>query len=80
MECLRSLQFIWDLSADSVSNLSGFGFNGYDDKGSAKWDKITNVVPYRTECSSSLKVLTDNWNIGTAFWLRRFVFSVSVCD
>ena len=67
-------------SADSVSNLSGFGFNGYDTDGSAKWDKITNVRPHKTECSSSLKVLTENWNIGTALWLRRYVKTfVSFC-
>jgi len=69
--------FAWIL-ADSVSNLSGFGFNGYDEEGSAKWDKITNVNPLKCEWSSSLKVLTDNWNIGTAFWLRRVCYERSI--
>lgn len=69
--------FAWTL-ADSVSNLSGFGFNGYKENGGAKWDKITNVYPHKTECSSSLKVLTDNWNVGTALWLRRVCYERSV--
>ncbi len=29
--------------ADAVNNASGFGFNGYDKNGNAKWDLVTNV-------------------------------------
>eukprot|EP00116_Pleurobrachia_bachei_P001730 sb/3461992/ len=57
--------------ADAVSNLSGFGYNGVDNSGKEQWNKITNVYPHKTECSSSLKLLIDNWNVGTANWLRR---------
>jgi lysophospholipid acyltransferase 1/2 len=32
----------WTL-ADLVNNASGFGFNGYDKNGNAKWNLITNV-------------------------------------
>ena len=32
----------WTLS-DLVNNASGFGFNGYDEKGKPKWDLLTNV-------------------------------------
>jgi lysophospholipid acyltransferase 1/2 len=29
--------------AELVNNASGFGFNGYDTNGNAKWDLLTNV-------------------------------------
>jgi lysophospholipid acyltransferase 1/2 len=29
--------------AELVNNASGFGFNGYDMNGNAKWDLLTNV-------------------------------------
>ena len=61
-----------------MCNLSGFGFEGYDQEtGKGKWNKVTNVYPSKTECSSSLKLLIDNWNVGTALWLRRFVIPLS---
>lgn len=38
--------------ADGICNLSGFGFNGFDENGKAKWDLVTNVDPYKVEVSS----------------------------
>ena len=31
------------VSAEAVNNMSGLGFNGYDENGKAKWDRVTNV-------------------------------------
>jgi hypothetical protein len=28
---------------DTVNNASGFGFNGYDESGKAKWDLLINL-------------------------------------
>lgn len=68
--------FTW-IIADSISNISGFGFNGYTADGAERWDKITNAYPLRTETSSSLKLLVENWNVGTALWLRRVCYERS---
>ena len=35
--------------ADAVNNASGFGFNGYDANGKAKWDLVTNVNIFALE-------------------------------
>ena len=32
------------LAAEAIQNGSGFGFNGYDENGKAKWDLVQNVV------------------------------------
>ena len=31
------------VSAEAVNNMGGLGFNGYDENGKAKWNRITNV-------------------------------------
>jgi hypothetical protein len=38
--------------ADAVSNLSGFGFNGYDENKKPKWNLISNVDAWKVEVSS----------------------------
>lgn len=42
-------EMIFKFAADGIYNLSGFGFNGFDDKGEAKWDLATNVYAYKFE-------------------------------
>lgn len=32
-----------------MNNSAGLGFNGYDDKGNAKWDLLNNVKIYELE-------------------------------
>ena len=35
--------------AEIVNNASGFGFNGYDSDGNAKWDLLTNIKILKLE-------------------------------
>lgn len=64
----------WTLT-DVVYNASGFGFNGYDEKsGEPKWDLINNINIWQLEKSTSMKGITDNWNIQTSKWLRAVAY------
>ncbi|CAF0937475.1 unnamed protein product [Brachionus calyciflorus] len=63
----------WTLS-DAVNNASGFGFNGYDDKGESKWDLLTNINILELETSTSIKHVIDNWHIQSNIWLRRVLY------
>ncbi|KAJ1366273.1 hypothetical protein KIN20_026889 [Parelaphostrongylus tenuis] len=65
--------FAWTF-ADSVCNMSGFGFSGYDENGEAKWELCTNVRPYQVEMAQSFKETLDGWNIQTGGWLRRVAY------
>ncbi|RCN35771.1 MBOAT family protein [Ancylostoma caninum] len=65
--------FAWTF-ADSVCNMSGFGFSGYDENGNAKWELCTNVRPYQVEMAQSFKETLDGWNIQTGGWLRRVAY------
>uniref|UniRef100_A0A3B4F753 Lysophospholipid acyltransferase 2-like n=1 Tax=Pundamilia nyererei TaxID=303518 RepID=A0A3B4F753_9CICH len=65
--------FVWTL-ADAINNAAGFGFNGYDSDGSARWDLISNLRILKIEFATSFKVFLDNWNIQTAHWLKRVCY------
>jgi len=65
--------FVWIFS-EAVCNAAGFGFNGYNEDGSEKWDLLTNIRIHKIETASSMKVLLDNWNIQTSLWLRRVCY------
>jgi hypothetical protein len=45
------------LLADAICNASGLGFNGYDAKGRARWDLISNVDVFRFEVSFARKYM-----------------------
>ncbi|KAF2076730.1 hypothetical protein CYY_001987 [Polysphondylium violaceum] len=65
--------FGWYMGEGSAI-LSGIGFNGFDDKGDAKWDRITNVYPLRVEFASNIREVSTYWNIGTSDWLKRYIY------
>lgn len=37
------------VSAEAVNNMSGLGFNGYDENGKAKWNRVTNINILKVE-------------------------------
>lgn len=65
--------YAWTL-ADAICNMSGFGFNGYDELGNEKWDLVTNVDAWKVETALSFKETLDGWNITTMYWLRRVAY------
>lgn len=60
--------------AEAVNNMGGLGFNGYDENGKAKWNRVTNANILKIEFATSMKMMMDNWNISSALWLRRTVY------
>lgn len=63
----------WFLS-EAACVLCGFGFNGYDASGKARWDRFTNIYVAKCEFSQSIKEMLDHWNIGANRWLRYYVY------
>ena len=67
--------FSWNISAEAVNNMGGLGFNGYDENGKAKWNRVTNanILKIEVRCffflvnGEYLVSLTQltwlNWNI-----------------
>lgn len=46
--------YAW-IFADAICNNSGFGFNGYDERGNARWDAASNVDLYEFEVHICLR-------------------------
>ncbi|CAD5234615.1 unnamed protein product [Bursaphelenchus xylophilus] len=65
--------YAWTI-ADGIANLSGFGFNGYDENHRPRWDLISNVNWLKVELAFNFKDTLDNWNITTMYWLRRVAY------
>ncbi|EFA78146.1 membrane bound O-acyl transferase family protein [Heterostelium album PN500] len=65
--------FGWYMSEGSAV-LSGISFNGYDSNGNAKWDRLTNVYPIKVELASNVRDVSTYWNMGTADWLKTYVY------
>jgi len=65
--------FGWKI-AEGGANACGLGYNGVDDKGKYKWDRISNANVLKVEIPENMSAITGNWNIATAKWLKRHVY------
>jgi len=65
--------FAWVLS-DAACNAAGFGFNGLDSAGAAKWDAVLNIRYLDVEAATNFRAAMTGWNIATSNWLRRCVY------
>jgi len=72
--CARAKYYFAFILSEAINNAAGLGLNGVDEKGNPKWDLLTNIVPYKLETATSLKVVLDIWNMQTALWLRRVCY------
>ncbi|RLW04521.1 hypothetical protein DV515_00005861 [Chloebia gouldiae] len=65
--------FAWTL-ADAVNNAAGYGFSGVDERGTFRWDLLSNLNIWNIETATSFKMYIENWNIQTAAWLKRVCY------
>ncbi|XP_014471117.1 PREDICTED: lysophospholipid acyltransferase 2 [Dinoponera quadriceps] len=65
--------YAW-IFADAICNNSGFGFNGFDERGNARWDAASNVDVYQFETSLNFKTSIEHWNKRTNLWLRLVMY------
>ncbi|CAG8645127.1 6432_t:CDS:10 [Cetraspora pellucida] len=68
-----SYYVIW-LIAEGACILSGIGFNGYDENGNAKWNRVTNIDFIGYETADNIKQLLESWNMNTNKWLKNYVY------
>ncbi|XP_052740257.1 lysophospholipid acyltransferase 6 isoform X2 [Bicyclus anynana] len=63
----------WLLS-EAICNNSGMGFNGYDNNGSPKWDKMSNIDVFGFEFAQNFRDAVSSWNKNTNAWLRTVAY------
>ncbi|XP_037983529.1 lysophospholipid acyltransferase 1 isoform X5 [Motacilla alba alba] len=59
---------------DAVNNAAGYGFSGVDERGTFRWDLLSNLNIWNIETATSFKMYIENWNIQTAAWLKRVCY------
>eukprot|EP00033_Pygsuia_biforma_P004358 GCRY01004777.1.p1 GENE.GCRY01004777.1~~GCRY01004777.1.p1 ORF type:complete len:470 (-),score=91.83 GCRY01004777.1:128-1537(-) len=65
--------FGWTLT-ETVCTMSGLAYAGKDEEGKPLWTRVRNCHVLACEFPRNVKHLLDSWNIGTAKWLRRYVY------
>ncbi|XP_050671249.1 lysophospholipid acyltransferase 6 isoform X2 [Leptidea sinapis] len=63
----------WLLS-EAICNNCGMGFNGYDNDGTPKWDKMSNIDVFGFELAQNFRTAVASWNKNTNAWLRSVAY------
>uniref|UniRef100_A0A7R9V9L7 Uncharacterized protein n=1 Tax=Chlamydomonas euryale TaxID=1486919 RepID=A0A7R9V9L7_9CHLO len=66
--------FAWKISEASLT-VAGLNFDGWDENtGEGKWGRYENVRFTKMLLSDSGRIVVSHWNVGTARFLRRYVY------
>jgi len=72
---LGTSKYYFAFSMGEVSaNICGISYNGKDEHGNAKWDKIVMTRLWEFKTAISYRGLVDHWNVPTQVWLKNYVF------
>uniref|UniRef100_A0A3B5AAY6 Membrane bound O-acyltransferase domain containing 4 n=1 Tax=Stegastes partitus TaxID=144197 RepID=A0A3B5AAY6_9TELE len=64
----------WRIS-ESLNNAAGFGFWEPSSGGSSEWSGLSDGDFWTTEASHRMSDFARRWNVTTALWLRRLVYT-----
>ncbi|KAG0641688.1 MBOAT, membrane-bound O-acyltransferase family-domain-containing protein [Tuber brumale] len=64
---------VWSLT-EGACILSGLGYNGLDENGGPRWDRLTNVDPWALETAENSRAYLESWNMNTNKWLKNYVY------
>jgi lysophospholipid acyltransferase len=53
---------------------SGLSFNGYDEEGNAKFDRVRSMNHWKLITATNVKTIIETWNISAHAWLKHYVF------
>jgi lysophospholipid acyltransferase len=71
---IRTKYYTGWMLATSSCIMSGFSYNGKDDKGRDRWNRVVSVRPLDYECNDNVRDKLEAWNASIQTWLRRYVF------
>ena len=69
--------FAWAV-AESGLTVSGFNYNGQNERGAFRWDRYVNTRIRHVEFQTSLAKLPEHWNICTGLFLRQCRFATQL--
>jgi len=59
---------------EAACNIVGISYNGKDENGNARWDKIVMMRLWQFKTSLNTKGLVEHWNVPCQIWLKNYVF------
>jgi lysophospholipid acyltransferase len=62
------------LIATGSTIMSGFSYNGKNEKGGNKWDRVVSVRPVEFETGDNQKDKLEAWNTSVQIWLKKYIF------
>ena len=63
----------WLLSTSNCIS-SGLSYNGKDQNGNNKWDRVISIKVFEFETSDNLRDKLEAWNYSIQNWLRKYIF------
>ncbi|KAF3925097.1 hypothetical protein AA313_de0209372 [Arthrobotrys entomopaga] len=64
---------IWSLT-EGACILAGLGYNGLDENGRIRWDRVTNIDAWQLETAQNSRGVLEAWNKNTNKWLRNYIY------
>jgi len=59
---------------EGAAILSGLGYNGRDERGRVKWDRVLMIRLLPFKFAQDPTTMAANWNVPSANWLKRYVY------
>jgi len=59
---------------EAACNIVGISYNGKDQRGIAKWDRIVMMRLWQFKTTTNAKGLVEHWNVPCQIWLKDYVF------
>ncbi len=67
----------WTFQNGNV-HASGYCYNGLDNKGNHKWDKVIPLDVMRVEFGKTFWEVMDNWHHCTSIWMWRYIYEWNI--
>jgi len=59
---------------EAAANIVGISYNGKDENGNAKWDRIVMIRMWQFKTATNARGLVEHWNVPCQLWLKQYVF------
>lgn len=59
---------------ETAANIAGLSYNGKDDQGRARWDRVVMMRLWEFKTTQNAKGLVQHWNVPCQLWLKNYVF------
>jgi len=70
----RSKYYLAWSFAEAHGCLSGIAYNGVDERGKVRWDRVKNLDVIQLEFAENITMINAAWNSGVTRWLKQYIY------